>query len=176
MKVLASLLISAFLLTACSKGPETEQPIDESPQPPVDDTTTDPNTPTTADIYFVELDGGGTNGDLIGCNDSIVPVSMEVTTTNLQGALTRLFTYNGQYHVPTGYYNTLHNSNLEYSSSTTEDDVTKIYLTGEPVFGGTCDTPRFENQILYTAKQFTGNTAVEIFVNNQPLQEILSSE
>jgi hypothetical protein len=41
--------------------------------------------------------------------------------------------------------------------------------------GGTCDKPRFEQQIRETALQFPTVNELDVLVNGEPLDEVLSS-
>jgi len=51
-----------------------------------------------------------------------------------------------------------------------------IHLTGTVVLGGVCDAPRLEAQIEQTALQFSTVSDVAVFVNDTPLEEVLSSK
>ena len=44
------------------------------------------------------------------------------------------------------------------------------------MLGGVCDSPRFEAQIEQTALQFSTVSSVEVFINDIPLQDVLSQQ
>lgn len=44
------------------------------------------------------------------------------------------------------------------------------------MLGGVCDAPRLEAQIEQTALQFSTVNEVAVFVNDKPLEEVLSSK
>ena len=50
-----------------------------------------------------------------------------------------------------------------------------IHLAGTIVLGGTCDAPRVKAQIEQTALQFSTVSDVAVFVNDVPLEEVLST-
>jgi spore germination protein GerM len=61
-------------------------------------------------------------------------------------------------------------------SATLENGLATVHLTGQFVLGGVCDNPRFQSQLEYTVLQFPGVEAVEIYINNQPLSDLLTGE
>ena len=50
-----------------------------------------------------------------------------------------------------------------------------IHLTGTIMLGGACDAPRVQAQIEQTALQFSTVSDVTVFVNDVPLEDVLSS-
>ena len=44
------------------------------------------------------------------------------------------------------------------------------------MLGGVCDSPRFEAQIEQTALQFSTVSNVEVFINDIPLEDVLSQQ
>jgi hypothetical protein len=44
------------------------------------------------------------------------------------------------------------------------------------MLGGVCDSPRVQAQIEQTALQFSTVSEVEVFVNDTPLEEVLSQQ
>jgi hypothetical protein len=74
-----------------------------------------------------------------------------------------------------GLYNSLYRSNLAVQSVVIADRTAVVRLAGEVQLGGVCDTPRFEGQIRATALQFSTVDAVQVFINGQPIEDVLSS-
>ena len=68
----------------------------------------------------------------------------------------------------------LYQSDLEIENLYIQDGVAYIYLKGELLQGGTCDSPRIEEQLKATALQFSTVRDVKIFINNEPLEAVLS--
>jgi hypothetical protein len=130
-------------------------------------------------LYFVALEDNGVSGDPIGCNDSIVPVTVQLdepSASPIEAALTKLLSIKEQTYGESGFYNALYQSNLVVESATVDNGLATVYLTGEFAIGGVCDSPRFSNQLEYTVLQFPGVEAVQIFINNTPLIELLSGQ
>ncbi|HEX6386992.1 MAG TPA: GerMN domain-containing protein [Anaerolineae bacterium] len=73
-------------------------------------------------------------------------------------------------------YNALYQSDLHVESAEVDESGTAVvHLSGEYALGGTCDTPRFEAQLQETARQFSTSGEAAIFINGQPLEEVLSA-
>jgi hypothetical protein len=160
-------------------APATKAPTLSSP-------TTAPATlaPTSAGvdrikIYLVAMDDKGISGDMIGCEDSIIPVDRQIARTQapLRAALEELLTLTDQFYGESGLYNALYNSHL------TVDDVTidangkaMVYLEGTLLSAGTCDDPRIIAQLTYTARQFSTVKDAAIYVNGTLVQELLSTK
>ncbi len=137
--------------------------------------TQTPVATTSANLYFVALEDNGKSGEKIGCNDSLVAVSKDISgEDSIQAALNELLSYNQQYYGQSGLYNSLYQSDLKIESITIEDKVASVHLTGTVQVGGVCDNPRFEQQIMKTILQFPSIENVDIYINNKPLQEVLS--
>lgn len=173
--LLTGLLLTGLLLglTACSKTVQT----------PVDQAATNKFTlPKTASIYLVALNDNGKTGTQIGCGDSLVPVEIKFNNkekeTPINAALEKLLAIKEQKDSKTGLYNGLFQSNLKIEKITSDrQNKTGIYLTGTVALAGTCDTPRFEEQLKATVMQFTQwVSSVEIFINGKPMAEALSSK
>ncbi len=131
---------------------------------------------THTNIYLIALDDGGTRGEEIGCNDSVVPVEVDIepTIAPLTAALETLFAIDSRIYGQTGLYNALHNSDLDVDGIDIVDGHATIALTGEVVMGGVCDMPRFRAQLEETALQYHTIDSVSITINDRPLDEILS--
>ncbi len=138
--------------------------------------------PTTAaeqmiKIVLIELEGNGQSGPLVGCGDSAIPINVTIPSTQgvLRAALEKLFSAKQQFYGESGYYNALYQSDLEVASVRIEQGTAIIHLTGTIMLGGTCDAPRVQAQIEQTALQFSTVSDVTVFVNDVPLEDVLSS-
>jgi hypothetical protein len=122
-------------------------------------------------MYLIALEDAGQSGPQVGCNDSIVPVVIEIepTGTPLTAAINRLLSVKEQFYGQSGLYNALYQSNLILVSTTIVNREAIIYLTGELILGGICDDPRLRAQLEYTALQYDTVDSVTIFLNGQPL-------
>ena len=149
---------------------------------PVLPTATIPVSTTAAEqpvkIVLIELEGNGQSGPLVGCGDSAIPITVTIPRTQgvLRAALEKLFSAKQQFYGESGYYNALYQSDLQVKSVTIQQGNAIIHLTGTIMLGGTCDAPRVEAQIEQTALQFSTVSAVNVFVNDIPLEEVLSSK
>lgn len=175
------------------KCPERGKPHDESTC--VTGGTTDclPATPLTQEtqetqgsnmveipvkISLVALEDNGKTGKAMGCGDSIVAVERKITVlatehAPVENALLQLFSIKNQKDPVSGLYNALYQSNLKVESAEIGEKAI-IHLTGNYTLGGSCDTPRFEEQLKETVLQNSGAKEVEIFINDKPLKEALS--
>ncbi len=124
-------------------------------------------------LYFVALDDNGDSGKAIGCGDSLVPVA--TTATNLEDALKALFALKDKNYGQSGLYHSLADSSLKVDQITA-GAVPSVALSGVVSLGGTCDTPRFQEQIEATVRQFTGFETATITLNGKPLADALSQK
>ena len=129
-------------------------------------------------IVLIALEDNGQSGTLVGCGDSAVPIHVTVPSTRgvLRAALEKLFSAKQQFYGESGYYNALYQSDLDVAGVTIEEGKAIIRLTGSIMLGGTCDAPRVEAQIEQTALQFSTVSEVAVFVNDMPLEEVLSTK
>lgn len=129
-------------------------------------------------LFFVALDDKGKSGKKIGCDDSIVAVERAIpaTVAPLSGALRELFLIREQNYGASGLYNALAPSNLKIENISLVGDRAEIRLSGAVKLGGVCDNPRFEAQIKETALQFSTVKSVAVFINDIPLEKILSEK
>ena len=148
---------------------------------PVPPTAAAPTSTTSAEqmvkIVLIEIEGNGQSGPLVGCGDSAIPINVTIPRTQgvLRATLEKLFSAKQQFYGESGYYNALYQSDLQVASVTIEQGKAIIYLTGNITLGGTCDAPRVEAQIEQTALQFSTVSDVAVFVNDVPLEDVLSS-
>lgn len=129
-------------------------------------------------IVLIEIEGNGQSGPLVGCGDSAIPINVTIPRTQgiLRATLEKLFSAKQQFYGESGYYNALYQSDLQVASVTIEQGKAIIHLTGNITLGGTCDAPRAQAQIEQTALQFSTVSDVAVFVNDVPLEEVLSSQ
>jgi hypothetical protein len=112
----------------------------------------------------------------VGCGDSAIPINVTVPRTQgiLRAALEKLLSAKQQFYGESGYYNALYQSNLQIAGVTIAQGKATIRLTGTVRLGGTCDAPRLAAQIEQTALQFSTVSEVEVFINDVPLEDVLS--
>ncbi len=127
-------------------------------------------------VYWIALEDNGLAGLLVGCGDSAVPVSVEIPPTQgvLRAALEYLLAQKEAYYGQSGLYNALYQSDLAVDDVLIVDGAAAIYLTGSLLQGGECDAPRIQAQLEQTALQFSTVQSVSIFINEVPLDEVLS--
>jgi len=132
----------------------------------------------TVKIFLIALEDNGQSGILVGCGDSAVPVTVIIPRTQgvLKAALEKLLSIKEQYYGESGLYNALYQSDLKLKSVTIDQGKAVIHLTGKVMLGGVCDAPRFEAQIKQTALQFSTVSDVEVFINDIPLEDVLSQK
>jgi len=132
----------------------------------------------TVKVFLVATGDNGASGKLIGCGDSLVPVTQPIVPTQgvLRAALELLLGIKQQYYGGSGLYNALYQSDLTIADLTLENGKATIQLAGRLLLGGVCDNPRVEAQLVETAKQFSTVKEVEIFINGKPLKDVLSEK
>jgi hypothetical protein len=130
----------------------------------------------TVTIYLIAIGDDGNLGEKIGCDDSLVPV--EVSSDSLLespwNALEKLLNIDADFVSELGLYNALDRSNLKLVEFETKDNSIKVYLEGEMMLGGVCDTPRVEEQLYATILQEDRFNQVEIYLNGELLEDFLS--
>lgn len=168
--------------TGVIASPTLAIPTNTQAQPAPATSTSAPPTSTTATeqivkIVLIELEGNGQSGPLVGCGDSAIPINVTIPRTQgvLRATLEKLFSAGQQFYGESGYYNALYQSDLQVADVTIEQGNAIIHLTGTIMLGGTCDAPRVQAQIEQTALQFSTVSDVTVFVNDVPLEDVLSS-
>ena len=133
---------------------------------------------TRTNIYLVAIGDEGESGEEFGCGDSLVPVEVEIepTIAPMTAAFEELLAIDTKEYGQSGLYSALYRSDLTVEGIDIEDREAIINLTGELVVGGTCDTPRVEVQLRQTALQYSTVDEVSIFINGEPLDEVLSQQ
>ncbi len=132
----------------------------------------------TVKIFMIAVGDNGRSGKKIGCDDSVVPVNRTIPATSapLTAALKELLGIRQQTFGASGLYNALYQSSLKVASVTLVNKRATISLTGTALLGGVCDNPRFGAQLRETALQFPTVDAVDILINNTPLDRFLSEK
>ncbi len=133
---------------------------------------------TRTNIFLIALEDAGQSGDMIGCNDSVIPVAVEIepTIAPLTAALETLLSLDEQYYGQSGLYNALYQSALQVEGVNIDNGKAVIHLTGDLQLGGVCDNPRVQAQLEQTARQYETVNAVAITVNGVPLESLLSGQ
>lgn len=129
-------------------------------------------------IYMIAVDDNGTSGKKIGCNDSVIPIVVDLPRSQgvLRTALTRLLAQKGQYYGESGLYNALYQSNLTIESLAVLDGEAIMRFSGQLASGGACDDPRIIAQLEETALQFSTVQRVSIYVNGTDIHQLLSGQ
>jgi len=162
------------------QGGSTPSPLDQQPAYQTPSIVQIEPYPTMSDqtvtIFLVAIEDKGMSGKKIGCDDSLIPVEVLIRSDMIfpWNALTALLNLQETYFGESGLYNALHESDLEILSYETQEGKAKVYLEGELMLGGVCDTPRVEEQILTTILQDDAIEEVEVYINEVLLQEALS--
>lgn len=133
---------------------------------------------TRVKIFLIAIGDNGQSGPVVGCGDSAVGVVREIapTVAPLTAALRELFTLHDRDYGQSGFYNALYQSNLRLEGATIVNSVATIRITGNLTLGGVCDNPRVAAQITQTALQFATVKSVQVFLNNVPLDQVLSEK
>jgi hypothetical protein len=149
-----------------------------SPAPTTIETTSPSGKSVILKIFLVALDDGGVSGKAVGCGDSAVPVTIEIpyTTAVLRAALTELLSIKDQYYGESGLYNALYQSDMTIDGINLVNGEAVIKLKGKFSLGGICDNPRFQAQLEETALQFSTVQKASFFINNVPLEDLLSGQ
>lgn len=182
---LLSCLLIVYSLSACSifesdlknKTPLV-QPPDES-TPIVELVAT--KTPSfisdgKVTIYLVAIEDAGVSGKKIGCDDSLVQFELPSTSTldSPWNAVETLLSLNERYVSNSGFYNAFYQSDLKLVQFEMQDGITKVELEGELIVGGVCDSPRIEEQLYATILQENRIADVEIYIDGEKLEDVLS--
>ena len=127
-------------------------------------------------IFLIALEDNGQSGTLVGCGDSAMPVTVTIPPTQgiLRAALEKLFSAKQQFYGESGFYNALYQADLQVEGVTIDQGKAVIHLSGTLMLGGVCDAPRVEAQIEQTALQFSTVQEVAVFINDVPLEDVLS--
>jgi LysM repeat protein len=119
-------------------------------------------------VYLIDPGDQGEHGELIGCDDSLVPVILpiEPDADPIRATLENLFELEENYGAY-GLYNSLYQSDLSVDRIDIDDKTAYLYLSGDMRLGGVCDEPRFKHQIMETVNQFPDVSDVIVFINEE---------
>jgi hypothetical protein len=125
-------------------------------------------------IYLVALGDNGASGERIGCDDSLIPVTVEIRHADtveerIARALESLLALDEPYYGESGLYTALYQSNLAVESVSIDGGTATVNLTGELLIGGVCDEPRVIAQLETTVERFQTVTDVVVLLNGGPL-------
>lgn len=123
-------------------------------------------------IYLIALEGTEANGQIIGCNDVLVPIEKElkITRSGLEAVLTALMNEKSSESLK----NFVRGPGLILAQVTVANMVADVYFKGDFDISGACDIPRIQEQVYSTAKQFPELKRINIFVNNVTFENYLS--
>ncbi len=165
-----SVILSPTAPLVIPAGPATATPT----TPPA--ASAQPTPGQTVQIYLIALEDNGRSGPAVGCGDSAVPVRVGIPSTRgvLRAALNALLASKDQFYGESGLYNVFYQSNLTLDNVTIIDGTAAITLSGTLAIGGACDNPRVAAQLEQTALQFSTVSDVEITLNGEALEDVLS--
>jgi predicted small lipoprotein YifL len=131
----------------------------------------------SSQMFLIALEDAGESGEMIGCNDSAIPVEInfEPTEAPLTASLETLLSAE-EFYGQSGLYNALAQSDLTVEGIDITDGVADVNLSGNLTLSGACDAPRVQAQLEMTALQYSTIDSVNFFVNGQPLDEVLSTQ
>lgn len=137
--------------------------------------TLDPTSTVQTNIYLVAVGDDGELGKKIGCNDSLVPVQVQVDATSdpATAALNELLSIKDRKHGPSGLYNALYQSDLSVEEVRIANGEAIVRLSGTLRIGGVCDEPRIKEQLQQTVLQYVGVKEVSIIIDDTPLEDLL---
>lgn len=182
MRNLAALAsMTALLLVGCApSGDETPTPsASESTSPQPSPTSPAPSSPAaravTLTLFYVALGDNGASGELLGCGDSLVPITTGPITTDdvLRTSMERLLS-DPDRDVGSGLSSALPGGTLSYVDGSVDGNTVTVELTGRPAPAGECDNPRIESQLERTAMAATDASEALILVDGVPIEDVLS--
>ena len=129
-------------------------------------------------IYLIAIGDNGVSGELIGCGDSLIPINREIPANAepIQGALEELLSIPGPDFGESGYSTALHNWNVTVDSVNVVNGLATVEMSGTLAIAGVCEVPRVQAQLERTVLAAPNVTSVEISINGESLDDILSSQ
>ena len=129
-------------------------------------------------MFLIAVEDNGRSGQLIGCNDSVVPVVIEIepTVAPMTSALNRMLSLEDEFYGQSGLYNVFYQSDLTVDGIDIEDRAANVHLSGTLALGGVCDNPRVIAQLEQTILQYSSVDSAAIFLNGEPLERALSGQ
>ncbi len=145
-------------------------PAPTTPTPPAPVTAKPDPATQTVKVALIDLDSDGP----VGCGDNLAFIDKTVpaTTTPFVSSIEQLLTETS----PSEHYSALRNSSLTLDRAAIENGTATIELSGNLSLGGVCDNPRLTTQIGETARQFEAVENVEVSINGQKLEDVLSQQ
>ncbi len=124
--------------------------------------------------YMVALGDNGANGILVGCQDSLVEVTIPIWETDsleakIAATLTVLLSYDDANFGESGYNNGLYLNDATVEDVTIVGSTATVNLSGSIPSGGVCQDPRIVGQLEETVKAFEGIDTAVILLNGNPL-------
>lgn len=178
--ILLCIVLAAGLIWMLNKAPPTET----TPQPmPSNSTTDSPPSPSSqtamtdrrVNIVYIADGDNGQIGEKIGCDDSAVVISKVVKANSAtDGALRALLADKSEKYGTTGLRNALWQSTLRVDSVIITGDAADVKLSGNIRLAGVCDNPRVKAQLEGTVKASGDASVVDITINGQTLDDVLS--
>lgn len=171
MKYLPLALLGLLLVSGC--GAERPTP-GAPPHPSTGEAepapSAEPEADATSSIFLVRLGPFDDAGETFGCGDRLERVSRTIPAGGdpLAAALGALFA------APDGDRLTNHVQGLSVESIERDAGVARVYLSGPLALRGVCDHPRVEQQLRRTALHLPGIDSVALFLDGEPLAEVLS--
>jgi hypothetical protein len=126
-------------------------------------------------LYFVAVGDNGDTGKKIGCGDSLVTTKRQtVSDTQISDVYQDLLDIH-DYDFTPEMKNALWQSQLSLESADVTAGTAFVTLKGTITMSDKkCDAPRIKAQLEELAQQFDGVKSVEVTVNGQPLDTVLS--
>lgn len=169
--LLAVLTLSVFLFNSCEK----------TASPSSDTTNTQEPTESTmsAKIYFIKMEDKGANGELIGCDDSVIGEDSQIpsstdATVSIKNALDKLLSIKERDYGDQKLYNSLSNLDLKVDNVIASETRIQVMLSGTYQISGVCEIPRIKAQLMQTASQFKGDLSIDILINGRLFDEVFS--
>jgi hypothetical protein len=126
-------------------------------------------------VYFIAVDNGGEAGELVGCNDSLVPIDRWVSSEGdiKRNTVDDLFMQHEQTYQRSGLHNPLWQSSLSVQALELKDGMATLTLQGTLKLDSHCDGLRAQSMIQAVLQQFEGVQSVNILINKQSFGEII---
>jgi len=131
--------------------------------------------PQSIQVYLVAVGDDGKTGKKIGCGDSLLPVTRNITKTAapLTAAIRELLLTPQHPDGSPNLENFWKGRNLKVRSAAIVNHAATIHLSGEVFVAGVCDEPRITSQIEATARQFPNVKKVKVFIGKQTLADAI---
>lgn len=133
-------------------------------------------------VFWVLEGGAGSEGDPLGCGDSLVMSSVQGMDPALTGAerveaaIEALLAPRDREVGERGLTTALAESDLNLQGVEISGDTVTVHLTGQLTSAGTCDDPRIIGQLEQTALVNAGVSTAHIMVDGTLIQELLSAQ